>query len=130
MTDASGRASGSSGGKAAPVRRRPSLRRSLDADEFINMMHGSDPIRVELTRLENQVRGANVAWSIAFLALICFLGYAWSFGCESIADKNRELGEAQAEIKSLKLSERAREKAHEEVLLSFLIVQIGLHVTC
>ena len=31
------------------------------------------------------------------------------------ADKDRELGEAQAQIKALKLSERAREKAVEEV---------------
>jgi Microtubule-associated protein 70 len=45
-----------------------------------------------------------------------------------IADKNRELGEAQSEIKSLKLSERAREKALEEVLLSFHIIQIELDV--
>lgn len=32
-----------------------------------------------------------------------------------VVDKDRELGEAQAEIKALKLSERAREKAVEEV---------------
>lgn len=31
------------------------------------------------------------------------------------ADKDRELGEAQAEIKALRLSERLREKAVEEV---------------
>lgn len=31
------------------------------------------------------------------------------------ADKDRELGEAQAKIKALKLSERLREKAVEEV---------------
>ncbi|KAJ4801067.1 Microtubule-associated protein 70-2 [Rhynchospora pubera] len=100
MTDASGSASGSGGGKAAPVRRRPSLRRSLDADEFIGMMHGSDPIRVELTRLENQVR-----------------------------DKNRELGEAQAEIKSLRLSERAREKALDELSEEFIKLEEKLKKT-
>ncbi|KAJ1701432.1 hypothetical protein LUZ63_001211 [Rhynchospora breviuscula] len=100
MTDASGSASGSGGGKAAPVRRRPSLRRSLDADEFIGMMHGSDPIRVELTRLENQVR-----------------------------DKNRELGGAQAEIKSLKLSERAREKALDELSEEFIKLEEKLKKT-
>ena len=32
-----------------------------------------------------------------------------------VSDKERELGEAQAEIKALRLSERAREKAVEEV---------------
>ncbi|XP_073007211.1 microtubule-associated protein 70-2-like [Typha latifolia] len=67
-------------------RRRGSIRPSLDADEFINLLHGSDPVKVELNRLENEVR-----------------------------DKERELGEAQAEIKALRLSERAREKAVEEL---------------
>ncbi|KAF8641690.1 hypothetical protein HU200_067712 [Digitaria exilis] len=70
----------------APSRRRGPVRASLDADEFIALMHGSDPVRVELTRLENEV-----------------------------ADKERELGEAQAEIRALRLSERAREKAVEEL---------------
>ncbi|XP_008781372.1 microtubule-associated protein 70-1-like [Phoenix dactylifera] len=74
-------------GKAGPaLRRRPSIKPTLEAEEFINMLHGSDPVRVELSRLENEVR-----------------------------DKDRELGEAQAEIKALKLSERAREKAVEEL---------------
>ncbi|XP_011628087.1 microtubule-associated protein 70-2 [Amborella trichopoda] len=70
----------------AKVRRRTSIRPSLEADEFINLLHGSDPVKVELNRLENDVR-----------------------------DKDRELGEAQAEIKALKLSERLREKAVEEL---------------
>ncbi|OVA12171.1 Microtubule-associated protein 70 [Macleaya cordata] len=68
------------------LRRRPSVRPSLDADEFINLLHGSDPVKVELNRLENEVR-----------------------------DKDRELSEAQAEIKALRLSERLREKAVEEL---------------
>lgn len=67
-------------------RRRAPLRPSMDADEFVNMLHGSDPVKVELNRLENEVR-----------------------------DKDRELGEANAEIKALKLSERLREKAVEEL---------------
>ncbi|KAH0784044.1 hypothetical protein KY290_003642 [Solanum tuberosum] len=61
------------------------MRPSLDADEFFNLLHGSDPVKLELNRLENEVR-----------------------------DKDRELTEAQAEIKALKLSERLREKAVEE----------------
>uniref|UniRef100_A0A0E0E007 Uncharacterized protein n=1 Tax=Oryza meridionalis TaxID=40149 RepID=A0A0E0E007_9ORYZ len=69
-----------------PARRRGTVRASLDADEFIALMHGSDPVRVELTRLENELR-----------------------------DKERELGEAQTEIRALRLSERAREKAVEEL---------------
>ncbi|GAB2237437.1 hypothetical protein Droror1_Dr00015339 [Drosera rotundifolia] len=57
-----------------------------DVDEFISMLHGSDPVRVELTRLENDVR-----------------------------DKNRELADAHAEIKALKYSERLKEKAVTEL---------------
>ncbi|CAI9296656.1 unnamed protein product [Lactuca saligna] len=75
-----GRSSGSGN------RRRAMVRPSLDADEFMNLLHGSDPVKVELNRLENEVR-----------------------------DKDRELGEAQAEIKALRLSERLREKAVEEL---------------
>lgn len=30
---------------------------SMDADEFMNLLHGSDPVKVELNRLENEVRG-------------------------------------------------------------------------
>ncbi|XP_019424065.1 PREDICTED: microtubule-associated protein 70-2-like [Lupinus angustifolius] len=66
--------------------RRRAIRPSLDADEFMNLFHGSDPVKVELNRLENEVR-----------------------------DKDRELSEAHAEIKALKLSERLREKAVEEL---------------
>ncbi|XP_031278885.1 microtubule-associated protein 70-2-like [Pistacia vera] len=74
------------GGKSSS-RRRASVRPSFDADnEFITLLHGSDPVKVELNRLENEVR-----------------------------DKDRELGEAQAEIKALRLSERLREKAVEEL---------------
>ncbi|KAJ0241415.1 Microtubule-associated protein 70-1 [Hirschfeldia incana] len=75
------------GGKTSS-RRRP-IRPSFDAatdNEFITQLHGSDPVKVELNRLENEVR-----------------------------DKDRELGEAHAEIKALRLSERQREKAVEEL---------------
>ncbi|KAL6957109.1 hypothetical protein U1Q18_029715, partial [Sarracenia purpurea var. burkii] len=71
---------GKSSRRRTPV--RPSL---VDTDEFINLLHGSDPVKVELNRLENEVR-----------------------------DKDRELGEAHAEIKALRFSERLREKAVEE----------------
>ncbi|KAK1374692.1 Myosin heavy chain [Heracleum sosnowskyi] len=73
-------------GRSATRRRAPMRPPSLDADELFNLMHGSDPIKIELNRLENEVR-----------------------------DKDRELSEAQAEIKALKLSERLREKAVEEL---------------
>lgn len=70
-------------------RRKPASplpRPGSEADDFLNLLHGSDPVRIELTRLENEVR-----------------------------DKERELGEAHAEIKSLKYSERLKEKAVEEL---------------
>ncbi|XWS22883.1 hypothetical protein CRYUN_Cryun29cG0074200 [Craigia yunnanensis] len=74
-----------SGGKGSS--RRRAVRPSFDADnEFITLLHGSDPVKVELNRLENDVR-----------------------------DKDRELAEAQAEIKALRMSERLREKAVEEL---------------
>ncbi|KAF5757358.1 putative microtubule-associated protein [Helianthus annuus] len=78
---------GTGKGSGTSSRRRGTVRPSLDADDLINLLHGSDPVKVELNRLENEVR-----------------------------DKDRELSEAQAEIKALRLSERLREKAVEEVL--------------
>ncbi|KAJ0240489.1 Microtubule-associated protein 70-3 [Hirschfeldia incana] len=65
---------------------RRSVKPSAPDDEFITLLHGSDPVRIELSRLENEVR-----------------------------DKDRELSESQAEIKALRLSERQREKAVEEL---------------
>ncbi|XP_058732501.1 microtubule-associated protein 70-2-like [Vicia villosa] len=73
-------------GRNSSRRRQHSMRPSLDADEFMNLLHGSDPVKLELNRLENDVR-----------------------------DKDRELSEAHAEIKALKHSERLREKAVEEL---------------
>ncbi|KAA8517971.1 hypothetical protein F0562_015445 [Nyssa sinensis] len=61
-------------------------RAGSDVDDIINLLHGSDPVRVELNRLENEVR-----------------------------DKDRELGDAHAEIKALKYSDRLKEKAVEEL---------------
>lgn len=111
-------------------RRRGHMRPSMDSDEFINLLHGSDPVKVELNRLENEVRGANAVRSSGFcedleLVLLdfeCFdlflLVYSYGF----FADKDRELGEAQAEIKALRLSERLREKAVEEVISLLLLL--------
>ncbi|KAF3485284.1 hypothetical protein F2Q69_00054186 [Brassica cretica] len=77
----------SGGGKSSSTRRpiRPSFEAAAD-NELITLLHGSDPVKVELNRLENEVR-----------------------------DKGRELGEAHAEIKALRLSQRQREKAVEEL---------------
>lgn len=61
-------------------------RAGSEVDDIITLLHGSDPVRVELNRLENDLR-----------------------------DKDRELGDALAEIKSLRNSERLKEKAVEEL---------------
>ncbi|MBA0850086.1 hypothetical protein Goshw_025014 [Gossypium schwendimanii] len=88
-----------SGGKGSS--RRRAVRPSFDADnEFITLLHGSDPVKVELNRLENEVR-----------------------------DKDRELGEAQAEIKALRMSERQREKAVEELTDELLRMEEKLKLT-
>ncbi|KAI5006360.1 hypothetical protein ZWY2020_033603 [Hordeum vulgare] len=38
------------------LRHRDAVRASLDADELMVLMHGSDSIWVELTRLENELK--------------------------------------------------------------------------
>ncbi|CAM6124476.1 unnamed protein product [Calypogeia fissa] len=68
------------------MRRKSLIRPSLETEDLLNLLHGSDPVKVELNRLENELR-----------------------------DKDRELTEAQAEIKALKLTERLKEKALEEL---------------
>ncbi|XP_022967741.1 microtubule-associated protein 70-2-like [Cucurbita maxima] len=72
--------------KKSNVAAPPISRVGSDVDDIITLLHGSDPVRVELNRLENEVR-----------------------------DKDRELGESLAEVKSLKTSERLKEKAVEEL---------------
>lgn len=68
------------------AKRKSGVKQNLDTEDVFNLLHGSNPLKVELARLENEVR-----------------------------DKDRELQEAQAEIKALKVTERAREKALEEL---------------
>ncbi|KAJ0621716.1 putative microtubule-associated protein [Helianthus annuus] len=82
-------------GANSPLRKSPSFRygrkksisrNATEIDDIINHLHGSDPVRFELNRLENQLR-----------------------------DKERELGDAYAEIKALKYHEHLKEKAVEEL---------------
>jgi len=120
MADGGGEEGNASAHKGS-ARRRGAVQAGLDADELLTLMHGSDPVKVELTRLENEVRGELIRDPCCvdsifggFLSLLrILLGNAWCF--YGVADKDRELGEAHAEIKALRLSERAREKAVEEV---------------
>ncbi|KAL5812024.1 hypothetical protein ACOSQ3_026974 [Xanthoceras sorbifolium] len=78
----------------------PVSRPASDVDDIITLLHGSDPVRLELNRLENELR-----------------------------DKDRELGEALAEIKSLRNSERLKEKAVEELTDELMKVDEKLKVT-
>ncbi|KAL5206558.1 hypothetical protein ABZP36_034767 [Zizania latifolia] len=79
---------------------RQKLKPALEVEDFINLLHGSDPVRVELTRLENELQY-----------------------------KEKELGEAQAEIKALRLSERAREKAVQDLTEELAKVDEKLKLT-
>lgn len=36
-------------------------------NEFINLLHGSDPVRVELNRLENELRGTRFSLSLSLI---------------------------------------------------------------
>lgn len=69
-----------------PSKKKLPKRSSLEEDDFLNLLHGSDPVKMELNRLQNEVK-----------------------------DKDRELGEAHSEIKGLRLTERAKDKALAEV---------------
>lgn len=113
-------------GKKPSLRRPHSMRPSLDADEFMNLLHGSDPVKLELNRLENEVKGV-IMWFDLACFWIDFRFVIVEFDCGvfslslSVADKDRELSEALVEIKALKHSERLREKAVEEVCLWFSV---------
>ncbi|XP_042428044.1 microtubule-associated protein 70-1-like [Zingiber officinale] len=69
-----------------PAKKKQPKRTSFDDEDFLNLLHGSDPFKIELNRLQNLVK-----------------------------DKDRELSEAYSEIKGLRLVERAKDKALAEV---------------
>lgn len=60
-------AGGSGGGGGGVITRAGS-----DVDEIITLLHGSDPVRVELNRLENDLRGSH-SLSFFFSLRKCFL---------------------------------------------------------
>ncbi|XP_074320568.1 microtubule-associated protein 70-3-like [Silene latifolia] len=90
ITPAPTRLTSSASFKGSSSRRKNSVnghsRKNSEIDDFMHVLHGSDPVRVELTRLENELR-----------------------------EKDRELGEAHTEIKALRQSDRLKEKAVEEL---------------
>ncbi|RRT83233.1 hypothetical protein BHE74_00034695 [Ensete ventricosum] len=40
------------------AKKKPSKKSSLDEDDFLSLLHGSDPVKIELNRLHNMVKGA------------------------------------------------------------------------
>ncbi|RWW08301.1 hypothetical protein GW17_00028269 [Ensete ventricosum] len=42
------------------AKKKPSKKSSLDEDDFLSLLHGSDPVKIELNRLHNMVKGAIV----------------------------------------------------------------------
>jgi hypothetical protein len=57
MADGGGGEEGNASAHKSSSRRRGAAQVALDADELLTLMHGSDPVKVELNRLENEVRG-------------------------------------------------------------------------
>lgn len=46
------------GGTASLKGKKKSVKKgSMENDDFMTLLHGSDPVKVELNRLENEVRG-------------------------------------------------------------------------
>ncbi|KAL6008984.1 hypothetical protein ACLOJK_022211 [Asimina triloba] len=46
---------------SAAAKKKYPKRSSLDEDDFMNFLHGSDPVKIELNRFQNDVRGIIVA---------------------------------------------------------------------
>ena len=42
------------------AKKKPSKKSSLDEDDFLSLLHGSDPVKIELNRLHNMVKGVIV----------------------------------------------------------------------
>jgi hypothetical protein len=57
--------------------RKNSVRATVDTDDsFFNLLHGSDPIRMELTRLENVVKGTcTFHWRAANVVFKCLINH-------------------------------------------------------
>ncbi|URD79901.1 ATMAP70 protein [Musa troglodytarum] len=81
------------------AKKKPSKKSSLDEDDFLSLLHGSDPVKIELNRLHDMVKDKK---DLAFHKPLHKY-------------KDRALFEAYSEIKGLRLMERAKDKALTEV---------------
>jgi len=50
-----------------------------EVEDFIQMLHGSDPVRVELARLENEIRGINSSLFQIVIGIFEFVIDCWMF---------------------------------------------------
>lgn len=66
-------------GRTSSRRRGSARQQSMDADEFMNLLHGSDPVKVELNRLENEVRGAKMLLDPKSFSAEFYLIFFWIF---------------------------------------------------
>lgn len=57
----------------------PISRAGSDVDDIITLLHGSDPVRVELNRLENEVRGPFFS-PLFLLFCLCLPLLFWNVG--------------------------------------------------
>lgn len=74
--------------------------------------HQPDPVVLELNKLHNMLKGSLI------FSLLCFCIFASIFKnitWRMIAEKDRELGFAQSEIKALKSADVMKEKSLKEV---------------
>lgn len=55
----------------------PISRAGSDVDDIITLLHGSDPVRVELNRLENEVRGP----FLSLISSLLFVSSAFVLEC-------------------------------------------------
>lgn len=53
-----------------PSRKKPTKRSSLEEEDFLSLLHGSDPVKIELNRIQNEVKGLNL-----IICLICFSNF-------------------------------------------------------
>lgn len=59
---------------SAPLKGKKKLYQAgSEVDDIVTLLHGSDPVRVELTRLENEVRG------LFYIRRFCFSGILFFF---------------------------------------------------
>lgn len=55
----------------AKIKRKSGVKQNMERDNFFNLLHGSDPLKMELNRLENEVRGKITTCTTFALSFTC-----------------------------------------------------------